>query len=217
MTTSYRIAWLLSRFLFTVYFRYRVYNPERVPLRGGVVLASNHASYADPFLIGAGVRRPLNYLARETLFRFPVFGRLLKSWNAVPVDRDGAGATGLKNILSRLLEGGAVVLFPEGTRTSDGKWQKVRSGVGLTVIKSNAPVIPVRLFGTFEAYGRHRNVPLPRTVTVKYGEVLDFSKARAEAALCSKARLKQIYQEIADQIMDAIRDLEPCREKARFP
>ena len=125
-----------SRGVFTVYFRWRVFNAERVPQTGGVILASNHASFLDPPLVGSGLNRGINYLARESLFRFPGIGALLRSWNAVPVDRDGGGATGLKAILDRLLAGGGIILFPEGTRTRDGKLQPARSGIGLIVIKS---------------------------------------------------------------------------------
>ena len=126
-----------------------------------MILASNHASYLDPPLVGSGVRRSINYLARENLFRFPVMGWVLRQWQVVPVDRDGGGAAGLRAILDRLLAGGAIILFPEGTRTRDGKLQPARSGIGLTVIKSTALVVPVRVFGTYEAYGRHLWLPAP--------------------------------------------------------
>ena len=79
--------------------------------------------------------------------------------------------------------------------------QRARSGVGLMVIKSQAPVVPVRIFGTFEAYNRRHRWPRPRSVAVKFGEPIRFESARAEAAHCSRARLKQIYQEVADDIM----------------
>ena len=148
--------------------------PERVPLEGAVILASNHASFLDPPLVGSGVRRGINYLARENLFRFPVMGWVLRQWQVVPVDRDGGGAAGLRAILDRLLAGGAIILFPEGTRTRDGKLQPARSGIGLTVIKSTAPVVPVRVFGTFEAYGRHMRFPRPHRVAVKYGQPMRF-------------------------------------------
>ena len=157
MNLSYRIGWSVFRVMYATYFRWRVFNAERVPLQGGVILASNHASFLDPPLVGSGLKRDINYLARESLFRFPGIGALLRSWNAVPVDRDGGGAKGLKKILDRLLAGGGIILFPEGTRTKDGKLQPARSGIGLTVIKSAAPVVPVRVFGTFEAYGRNTN------------------------------------------------------------
>jgi 1-acyl-sn-glycerol-3-phosphate acyltransferase len=209
MNLSYRLGWLGFRAMFAVYFRWRVFNPERVPQSGGVILASNHASFLDPPLVGSGLHRDINYLARESLFRFPVVGAILRSWNSVPVDRDGGGAAGLKAILERLLAGGGIILFPEGTRTTNGELQKARSGIGLTVIKSNAVVIPVRTFGTFEAYGKNHKFPRPKKVAVKYGEPMRFEKLREQAKACSKPRLKEIYQEIADEIMEAIAKLEP--------
>lgn len=209
MNFSYRCGWLIFRLLYRTYFRWQVFNAERVPLTGPVILASNHASFLDPPLAGSGVKRAINYLARDTLFRYPGIGALLRSWNAVPVDRDGGGASGLKAILDRLLAGGAIILFPEGTRTRDGTLQSAKSGIGLTVIKSNAPVVPVRIFGTFEAYGRHLKFPRPVRVIVKYGEPMHFEALRSEAKTCSKPRLKQIYQEVADQIMDRIASLRP--------
>ena len=209
MNLSYRIAWLGFRAVYATYFRWRVFNPERVPRTGPVILAANHASFIDPPLVGSGLTRDINYLARESLFRFPVVGAILRSWNAVPVDRDGGGAKGLKIILGRLLAGGGIILFPEGTRTKDGNLQSARSGIGLTVIKSAAPVVPVRVFGTFAAYGRNHKFPRPKKIVVKYGVPMNFEKLRAEAKVCSKPRLKEIYQEVADEIMAAIAKLEP--------
>src|SRR6266436_4024314 len=195
MNLVYFLGWCFFRTVFKLYFRWRVYNSERVPLEGPVILASNHASYVDPPLVGAGVRRGINYLARENLFRFPVVGWVLRKWNSVPVNREGGGAKGLKAILDRLLAGGAIILFPEGTRTRDGKLQPARSGIGLTVIKSTAPVVPERELGTFEAFGRHMKFPRPRRIMVKYGEAMMFEQLREEAKTCSKPRLKEIYQQ----------------------
>ena len=209
MNLSYRLGWSLFRVMFAVYFRWRIFNPERVPLTGGVILASNHSSFLDPPLVGSALPRAINYLARESLFRFPGIGALLRSWNSVPVDRDGGGASGLREILNRLLAGGGIILFPEGTRTRDGKLQPARSGIGLTVIKSDVSVVPVRTFGTFEAYGRKHKFPRPYRVIVKYGQPMRFEALRAEAKTCTKPRLKEIYQEVADAIMAEIAKLEP--------
>ena len=212
MNPSYFVGWSLFRLMYATYFRWRVYNPERVPKTGPVILASNHASFLDPPLVGSGLKRDINYLARESLFRFPGIGALLRSWNAVPVDRDGGGARGLKTILDRLHKGAGIILFPEGTRTLDGRLQPARSGIGLTVIKSDAPVVPVRVFGTYEAYGKHVKIPRPRRVTVKYGEPMMFHELRAEAKICPKVRLKEIYQQVADEIMGEIAKIEPVED-----
>lgn len=217
MNPYYRLGWIGFRTLFRFYFGWRVYNAERVPLEGPVILAANHASFLDPPLVGSGIRRGINYLARENLFRFPVLGWILNRWQVVPVDREGGGAKGLKAILDRLLAGGAIILFPEGTRTRNGKLQPARSGIGLTVIKSDAPVVPVRVFGTFEALGRDMKIPRPCRVAVKYGHPMRFAELRAEAKVCSKQRLKGIYQQVADEIMAAIAKLQPFEDKERFP
>src|SRR5437870_2436935 len=193
MSPIYFLGWSAFRLTFDIYFRSRAFDAARVPKVGPVILASNHASYLDPFLVGASVSREINYLAREDLFRFPVIGWLFHRWQAVPVNREGGGAKGLKAILERLLAGGAIILFPEGTRTHDGKLQPARSGIGLTVIKSTAPVVPVRVFGTFEAFGRHLRFPRPHRVAVKYGQPMLFETLRTEAKVCTKPRLKEIY------------------------
>ncbi len=215
MNPIYFFGWCFFRTVYKFYFGWRVYNPERVPLEGPVILAANHASFIDPPLVGAGLRRGINYLARENLFRFPVVGWVLRNWNSVPVDREGGGAKGLKAILERLLAGGAIILFPEGTRSRDGKLQAARSGIGLTVIKSTAPVVPVRVFGTFEAFGRQMRFPRPRRIAVKYGQPMLFEQLRAEAKECSKPRLKEIYQQVAGEIMAAIAKLEPREDEVK--
>ena len=217
MNPIYLLGWLSFRLVYKFYFGWRVYNAERVPLKGPVILACNHASFLDPMLVGAALKRDINYLARETLFDFPVVGWVLRQWNSVPVDREGGGAKGLKAILDRLLNGGGIILFPEGTRSRDGQLQSARSGVGLTVIKSDAPVVPARVFGTYQAYGRNMRIPRPRRVGVKFGEPMLFEQLRAEARTCTRPRLKEIYQQVADEIMAAIAKLEPHTDRSTFP
>jgi len=213
MNWSYRLGWIFFRTVFATYFPTRFFNAERVPKEGPVILASNHASFIDPPLVGAGFNRMVNYLARDTLFHVPILASMLRSWKVVPVDRDGGGGAGLRAILDRLLNGGIILLFPEGTRTADGQLRSAKSGIGLTVIKSTAPVVPVRVFGTFHAYGRHLKFPRPRRFVVKYGLPLDFKALREEARTCSKPRLKEIYQQTANEIMAAIARLEPKRDE----
>ena len=96
MNLSYRLGWLVFRALYAIYFRWRAFNAGARAQNGAVILASNHASFIDPPLVGSALQRRINYLARESLFRFPGIGALLRSWNAVPVDRDGGGAAGLR-------------------------------------------------------------------------------------------------------------------------
>jgi 1-acyl-sn-glycerol-3-phosphate acyltransferase len=217
MKFGYFLMWAAVRAVGATYLRWRVYHPERAPVHGPAILAANHASFLDPLLIGGALPRELHYLARESLFRNPILNVVLRHWNCVPVDRDGGGAAGLKGILDRLRRGGAIVLFPEGTRTRDGGLQPARAGVGLAVIKSDCPVVPVRVFGTWEAFGRRHRFPRPHPVRVKFGNALLFAELRAEAKTCAKPRLKAIYQQVADEIIAAIARLEPCGEVSGFP
>ena len=217
MSPVYHAGWTAFRALFAVYFRWRVWNVERVPLEGPVILAANHASFLDPPIIGAAVPRPISYLARESLFRFRVVRPLLKQWNAVPVDRDGGGARGLRLILERLNQGNGIVVFPEGTRTHDASLQAAHSGIGLVIAKTSAPVVPVRTFGTFEAFGRQHRFPRPYHTAVKFGKPLYYQSQRLEVKNCSRDRLKQIYRELSDDIMTQIGNLGPWADKALFP
>ena len=207
MNPVYRLGWLFFRLVYAGYFRWRVFNPERVPTSGPVILAANHASFIDPPLVGAGLHRECSFLARDTLFRGPA-GWLLKRWQAIPLDREGSSAAGMKRLIHAVEAGRPVILFPEGTRTRDGRLQPARSGIGLIVIKTDAPVVPVRVWGTFEAFGRHVRFPKSKRIMVKYGHPIHFHELRAEAKRCSKERLKQIYQEVADRIMAEIGKLE---------
>jgi 1-acyl-sn-glycerol-3-phosphate acyltransferase len=216
MKPLYRIGWIFFRAVGGLGFRCRYHHPENVPAGGSAILAANHCSYLDPPLVGAGLARDLHYLARESLFELPLLGSLLRHVNVVPVDRDGGGAAGLRAILNRLLAGQAILLFPEGTRSPDGGLQPARSGIGLIVVRSAAPVIPVRIFGSFAAWGRSRRFPRPVRIDIRYGAPLDFAGLRGEARDCSKLRLKSIYQEATDRVMDGIRRLGPFTEKRSF-
>jgi 1-acyl-sn-glycerol-3-phosphate acyltransferase len=207
MEPIYRVSWRFCRLVFRLYFRWQVDHADRVPAEGGVILAPNHASYLDPPLVGAALTRPVSYLARRSLFRFPPLGWLLRQYRCIPVDRDAAAPAGLRTLLEHLHAGEAVLLFPEGTRSPDGGLRPAQVGLGLLVVRSEAPVVPIRIFGTYEAMSRHHRWPRPRPVRVVFGEPLRFEAQRREARDADRARLKALYQEIARIWEDAVRRL----------
>ena len=133
---------------------------------------------------------------------------LIRSINALPVDREGKSPRGLKSIVARLAEGKPVVLFPEGTRSLDGGLLPARSGVGLAVAKSGAPVVPVRVFGSFEAYSRKMWLPRPRKISVVFGQPIRFDEMIEAARAQGKDRMKAVYPEISERIMASIASLE---------
>lgn len=215
-TLFYRACAVLVKTFGTAYLQWTIHHPERVPLTGPLILAANHTSYGDPPLIGAAVRRPISYLARESLFNHPLFARLIRSLNAVPLDRDGGSPAGMRTVLGLLADGRGLLLFPEGTRSQSGRLQSAKIGVGLAVIRSGATVVPLRVFGLHEAWGRHRIFPKPGHVIIKFGLPLRFEQQRAETETASRPRIKAIYEEVTQEIVESIARLEPCRDVTRF-
>jgi len=141
---------------------------ENIPQEGGVLVISNHQSHLDPPLVGMGVSRRMNYLARETLFHFRPLGWLIHSVDAIPIDREGIGLSGIKESLRRLKRGEMVVVFPEGTRSADGEIQPFRPGVTTLAVRSRAAILPVAIDGAYHAWPRHRRFPRLGRVRVHY-------------------------------------------------
>ncbi len=213
MKLIYRAGRGLFRGLFSNYFGWEIHGRERMPMSGPVLLAANHESYIDPGAIGSSVDREVHYLARENVFRIPLFGTLLRKVNAIPVNQEGGAMAGLRAGLEVLEGGNALLLFPEGSRTPDGHMHPFRSGVGLIAAKSAAPVLPVRVFGLYEAYGRHLRFPRPRKVVVKLGRLMSFDEETA-ALRSGERKPREIYQKIADDIQAAVASLKPGPDDA---
>jgi len=199
-----RIAWYwVARFMClvfcVVFFRLRVRGRENVPRTGAYILAGNHQSYLDPVFCGVGFRRRLCFVARDSLFRFKPFGWLLRSLNVIPIGRDKADLAAMRAILARLREGEAVCLYPEATRTCDGRIVPFKAGFGLLCRRSDAAVVPVLVDGAFEAWPRQKKLFSPGLVTLWYGKLLTSEQMRAmsneELAGHLTATLRQMQTE----------------------
>lgn len=208
MTTWYRFCRFLYRVYFRVYHRGRIYHADRVPPTGSAILAGNHLSFLDPPFFGLCCDREAFFLARDTLFRNPLAGWLLRSWNCVPLKREGGDLGGMRTVLRLLGEGKAVVMFPEGTRSRDGRLQRARSGIGMIVARSGAPVVPMRIYGTRAAMPRGVWLPRPVRVTILFGEPFRPATVDRLAGLRGE-ELKTAYQAIGDEVMERIAALEP--------
>jgi cytidylate kinase len=166
----FRLARWFCKVFCTAFFRLHVAGRENVPDQGSLVLICNHQSFLDPVLCGIFVKRPLYFLARDTLFH-GLFGQLIASVNTIPVKRDTADFGAMKTIIRKLKEGNGVCLFPEGTRTSDGKITPFKPGLGLLCRRGNAAVVPVLIEGAFEAWPRHKKLFSPGAhIVIYYGE-----------------------------------------------
>jgi len=150
----------------------RAWGVDNVPRCGGALLVSNHQSFLDPPFVGSPVQRPLYYMARRSLFDAPCRGWLLRAVGAFAVDRDGADRQAMRTAVGLMRRGEALALFPEGTRTPDGEVKPFRPGFVLLAARAQVPIVPVAIHGAFEAWPRHRALPLPGRVHVAYGAPL---------------------------------------------
>jgi 1-acyl-sn-glycerol-3-phosphate acyltransferase len=179
---TYEVSYWAVFFFFTLGYRLRIYGRQHVPRRGPVLVIANHQSLLDPPAIGLGIPRQIHYLAKKSLFTNPIFGLWLRTVRAVPIDQEGVGKEGMRNILTSLAGGNTVMVFPEGQRTPDGQFHVLRPGVGLLVNRVRAPILPAAIVGAYEAWPRHGKFPvlsplfLPwsrRSLTVVYGPPRD--------------------------------------------
>ena len=152
--TYYAVAFGLS---------FRASGRANVPTSGPVLLACNHQSFIDPWLVGNASPRWLVYLARHSLFKNPLFAAAIRAYGAVPIDR-GFGKEGLQAVLALLDKGRAVVVFPEGERTHDGTLQPLKPGISLLIKKANCQIVPVGLSGCYDVWPRHEAMPHPETL-----------------------------------------------------
>jgi len=202
MTPLYRIGHTLCKVGAVLGFRLKVYGRENLIEEGPAILASNHASYIDPPLVGVACNKDIYYLARKSLFEKPVFGPLIARVNAFPVDRDRGDVAAVRAILQILKAGNRVVVFPEGTRSSDGNLQPAKAGVGLIIAKSLAPVVPIRIFGSYAALPKTGGIRLFSPVTLVVGKPLYFTKQDLGTGE------RSVYQELSDRVMAAIAALD---------
>lgn len=165
----YGFLHIMCRLLATVLLQIRVSGRGQVPRTGGVLVLSNHQSHLDPVLIGLACDRRLNYLARQTLFRFTPFRWLIQSLDAIPIDREGLGLAGLKETLRRLKRGEMVLIFPEGTRTRDGEVATLKPGFSALAGRAGVPLVPVAIAGAYDAWPRRRLLPWPSTIHIRFG------------------------------------------------
>jgi len=196
----YGILKPLAVFLMRAWFGLRVRGAEHIPSSGPALIVSNHQSVLDPPLIGGATRRRIYFLAKAELFRIPVFGWLMRALHARPVRRQGSDPRALKMAARLLKEGKALLVFPEGTRSLDGRLGEGKPGVGMLAVTSGAPVVPAYVSGTLEALPKGAVWPRRSQVSVIFGPAIHF-KAHIGAGR------KERYREAAAEMMRGIAQL----------
>jgi 1-acyl-sn-glycerol-3-phosphate acyltransferase len=169
---------VFCRLVAVILFRIRCEGRHKMPDEGAVLICANHQSFFDPVLIGLTFNRRLNYLARQSLFRFAPFRWLIQFLDAIPIDRDGLGLSGLRESLRRLKRGEIVLIFPEGTRTPDGSVRPLQPGFCALARRGKAVLLPVGLDGAYDAWPRSAKLPRRSSIHICVGEPLGQTQIR---------------------------------------
>lgn len=185
----YELLRFLFKKFFYVIFRCKEKGVENIPLEGGVIIAANHLSLWDPPLAATYVPRHVHFMAKEELFKIPLFGILIKKLYAFPVRRGAADRSAIRTAIQLLKDGRCLGLFPEGTRNKNGTIGKPEPGVALIAVKAGVPIIPTAVIGTNKLLGPFE---------VRYGKAILFDSEQAD---------KVQLQAFSEKIMQEIRTL----------
>jgi 1-acyl-sn-glycerol-3-phosphate acyltransferase len=189
----YSIFKALFFLLFKIFLRFEIKGSENIPEKGGFILASNHLSNLDPIALGAACPRKLNFMAKDSLFRNSLFSWILERVGAFPLKRNSADPSALKEAITRLSKGEALVVFPEGTRRKGTSHNSAQPGVGFLVAKTNSPIIPSYIKGTDLVLPKGYKFIRLRKISVYFGKQISLERSESHN-----------YQDIADKTMYGI-------------
>lgn len=160
----YVLSRQLIRIIFALFFRWKVEGLHHIPHTGPLMICANHIGNLDPPLVGCALPRKVHFMAKEELFRVPVFSWLLPMLGAFPVKRGEGDRQALKHSMQLLKEGKVLGIFPEGTRSKTGELGKAHFGAALIALKTNSPIVPVAIIGPYRLF---------RPIRIIFGEPID--------------------------------------------
>jgi 1-acyl-sn-glycerol-3-phosphate acyltransferase len=194
----YRWLHVNCRVIACLFFSFRTEGRHYLELDGGAMFLSTHQSVMDPVLVGLTANRRLNFLARKTLFKNAAFAFLIRVLDAIEIDRERGGLSGLREMLKRLKHGEIVLMFPEGTRTTDGSVGQIKPGFVPIARRSEVPLVPIAIVGAYDCLPRGAKLPRCRPISVVVGEPLSFEsyKTMTDEQLVSElqSRLEGLHQ-----------------------
>jgi len=198
MKGLYRAGWCFCRILSWALFGFKPIGAENVPRSGPVIVAANHRSYFDPPMAGAGINREFHFFAKRELFKIPGFGRLIAGLNAIPVRRGVYDPKSLARVKEVLSGGGAVLMFPEGTRSKSADFLPPKPGVGMIAKQTKAPIVPAYMHRTDKLL---RALFARKHMRVYYGEPITPEEQERFPDT------KEGYRELAGYVMEHIERL----------
>lgn len=172
-SAAYILGQMTCRVVTTTMFKLKVYGKENVPATGGFILASSHQSYLDPVLVAVQLHRPVNYMANAYLFKNPIFGRMIRSFHAFPVEQGKGDRAAVAACIEKLKTGNVLGLFPEGHRSPDGEIKPLQGGIALIARRAGVPIVPAVVDGAYDTWPKSSKYPFPGPVHVLYGKPID--------------------------------------------
>jgi 1-acyl-sn-glycerol-3-phosphate acyltransferase len=198
----YQFSTRLFKLFLLIWHRLQIRGAQNIPEQGGVLLASNHASYLDPPVVGVGYRgRPIHFMARDTLWNSKFGSWWMHKVGCIPVSRGTGDIRALKLTIKALKEGKVVSMFPEGTRSEDGELQTAKGGIGFIIEKSGCVVVPAYIDGAYKAHPKGAKLIKPVKVTITYGKPI------TQADFQALGTGREAYDKYAALIMQRIADL----------
>ncbi|RMH31430.1 MAG: 1-acyl-sn-glycerol-3-phosphate acyltransferase [Nitrospirae bacterium] len=199
----YGALWICCRVIAKLCFRYHVFGAEHIPRKGGVLFAANHASYVDIPLLGCAIPQRVYFLGRSNLFPHPLVRKALQALGWIPLRTDRFDRHAFAEAIAKIQAGKSVVIFPEGTRSPDGRLQPGKPGIGHIVAATRCPVVPVYLKGTYQVWPAGTMRVRCHPVAVHFGEPLEFA---SHDTIDERAR-KERYRAIGTIVMNRIAEL----------
>jgi 1-acyl-sn-glycerol-3-phosphate acyltransferase len=195
------VRWLVRVFFFKFSGGFRAVGLENVPRTGALIVAPNHASHLDPPATACAMPRPIAFMAKKELFGHKLFGALIRSLDAFPVQRGEGDTEAIRKTLKLLQEGRAVLVFPEGTRGPGERLLPFNKGVGMIAKRSGAAVLPVGIVGTAAKWGRGSKKPKWGKVAVVFGRPFSYGDV---AGRSSEAEAREAFvRELEKRILEA--------------
>lgn len=203
LTIQFFMSWLFALFL-----RFRARGLENVPAAGGALLIANHQSFLDPLLVGVALQRPVSYVARDSLFRIPLVGWVVRNTYVIPINRDAASADTIREAVRRMHHGFLLGVFPEGTRSADGTIGEIKPGFIALARRGKLPIIPIGISGAHRAMPRGKLKLFFRNVRIVYGQPIP---AEEVSELARKGNEDQFVEFIRTKVQACLDEADAWR------
>jgi 1-acyl-sn-glycerol-3-phosphate acyltransferase len=187
-----------SRFLWKIEFN----GTENVPRNGGLIIAANHQTYIDPFWLSLPIKRPTRYLAWSAAFKWPIVGKCLTWFGAWPLALEGSDPAAIRRSLQWLRDGGAVVIFPEGGRsTASGELERFKAGAVRLALEADVPILPVTIRGGNQVWPRGWKLPHLGKVVITYHPLYHISPGpNEETRACARRETERLARVIGSAL-----------------